>query len=259
MHIIKELSVFNNIKFYEKEHTYYIGEEKLTSATSLIGKFKQPFDVEYWADRKAKERGITVEEIKAEWDFKKDFACEKGSALHAFVESYLFNKIFDFPEERVKSILKKDEFVEDCRMKVEKLKELFDKFYKDSYGKLIPVRAELVVGDSELGIGGMVDQLFFNEKSGKLEIWDWKTNKEIKKKNKWQRFKEPLSHLDICELNTYSLQLSLYKYIITKNTNLELGDCYIVWLNEKNDDYHIFKCYNFEKEIKEIIEFTKNN
>ena len=46
----------------------------------------------------AKERGITVDEIKAEWDLKKDFACEKGSALHAFVESYLFNKIFDFPQ-----------------------------------------------------------------------------------------------------------------------------------------------------------------
>jgi ATP-dependent exoDNAse (exonuclease V) beta subunit len=68
----------------------------------------------------------------------------------------------------------------------------------------------------------MVDQLFFNEKSGKLEIWDWKTNKKIDKKNRWQQFKEPISHLDVCELNTYSLQLSLYKYIITRNTNIEL-------------------------------------
>ena len=41
--------------------------------------------------------------------------------------------------------------------------------------------------------------------------------------------------------------------------DLELGDCYIVWFNEENDDYHIFKCYNFEKEIKEIIEFVKNS
>ena len=48
-------------------------------------------------------------------------------------------------------------------------------------GKLIPVRAEVVVGDEDWGVTGMIDQLFYNEKSQKLEIWDWKTNKDIKK------------------------------------------------------------------------------
>ena len=110
-----------------------------------------------------------------------------------------------------------------------------------------------MVGDSELGLCGMVDQLFWNEKSGELEIWDWKTNKEIKEKNKWQQFKSPLSHLDVCELNTYSLQLSLYKHIIEKNTNLKLCSSYIVWLNENNDTYKVFKCNDFEKEVKSIL------
>ena len=68
-------------------------------------------------------------------------------------------------------------------------------FYKQSYGKLIPIRAELVVGDVELGICGMVDQLFFNEKSGKLEIWDWKTNKKIDKKNRWQTVQRNPYHI----------------------------------------------------------------
>ena len=111
----------------------------------------------------------------------------------------------------------------------------------------------MVVGDKELGICGMVDQLFFNEKSGKLEIWDWKTNKAIKKDNKWQQFKKPLNHLDVCELNTYSLQLSFYKLIVERNTELELGDSYIVWFNEKNDTYKIMKCYDFRDEILKIM------
>ena len=68
----------------------------------------------------------------------------------------------------------------ECRAAVKTIIELFKKFYNDSYGKLIPVRAEVVVGDEELGLGGMIDQLFWNEKSGKLEIWDWKTNTQIK-------------------------------------------------------------------------------
>ena len=130
---------------------------------------------------------------------------------------------------------------------------MFGDFYEKSFGKLIPVRAEIVVGDKEWGVTGMIDQLFFNEKSGKLEIWDWKTNKAIKKENKWQQFKEPLSHLDVCELNTYSLQLSFYKLIVERNTELELGDCYIVWFNEKNETYKIIKCYDFSDEILKIM------
>ena len=110
--------------------------------------------------------------------------------------------------------------------------------------------------DEALGVCGMVDQLFWNEKSGKLEIWDWKTNKQIKKNNKWQQFKEPLDHLDVCELNTYSLQLSAYKYIIEKNTTLELGDSYIVWINENNKKYEVFKCHDFKDEIKKNIRVT---
>ena len=55
-------------------------------------------------------------------------------------------------------------------------------------------------------------------------------------------------------MNTYSLQLSLYKYIIEKNTNLKLGDSYIVWFNEKNETYKPIKCYDFQKEIVKMLE-----
>tara|TARA_R110000782_G_scaffold252970_1_gene340931 strand:- start:695 stop:1135 length:441 start_codon:yes stop_codon:yes gene_type:complete len=140
-----------------------------------------------------------------------------------------------------------------CKKAVITLQKMFQKFYDKSFGKLIPVRAEVVVGDAEWGVTGMIDQLFYNEKSKKLEIWDWKTNKAIKDKNKWQQFKEPLSHLDVCELNTYSLQLSFYKLIVERNTTLELGDSYIVWFNENNDTYKIIKCYDFKGEILKIM------
>ena len=44
---------------------------------------------------------------------------------------------------------------------------------------LVPVKMELVVGDEDYGLGGMVDCLFYNKKSGMLEVWDYKTNKAI--------------------------------------------------------------------------------
>ena len=256
MNISVELSIFNNIKYYDEPHTYYIGDKKMTSATQLISKFKQKFDSNYWSEKKAEERGITQEEILKEWKDKSEYSCEKGNLFHEYAENYLNNKIFPYPEERVKRILGNNDVKEDY----DKLLILFNKFYEESYSKLIPIKSEVIVGDEELEICGMVDQLFWNSKSEELQIWDWKTNKAIKRNNKWQQFKEPLSHLDVCEFNTYSLQLSLYRYIIEKNTNLKLGDSYIVWFNEKNTNYEPIKCRDYRNEVIEMLkEHNKND
>jgi hypothetical protein len=69
---------------------------------------------------------------------------------------------------------------------------------------------------------------------------------------------QPISHLDECELNTYSLQLSLYKHIIEKNTNLEIGNCYLIWIHENNDNYKVIKCNDLYAEIKLMIEHYEN-
>ena len=44
MEIIKELSVFNNIKYYDEPHTYYIDGEKTISCTGFIHKFEEDFE-----------------------------------------------------------------------------------------------------------------------------------------------------------------------------------------------------------------------
>ena len=254
MKVTKELAKFNHIKFHDEEHKYYMDGKRTDSVTSVIGKYKHPFDKDFWSKKKADERGITKEEILTEWKYKADFACERGSAFHEFAENYLANKVFPFPEYKITNVLGGEDNMLECKEGVYKLIDMFKKFYDDSHGKLVPVRAEVVVGDTEWGITGMIDQIFFNEKSGKLEIWDWKTNKAIKKDNKWQKFKKPLSHLDVCELNTYSLQLSFYRLIVERNTELELGDSYIVWFNENNESYKVMKCFDFRDEILKIME-----
>ena len=254
MKITKELAKFNHIKFHDEEHKYYMDGKRTDSVTSVIGKYKHPFDKDFWSKKKADERGITKEEILTEWKYKADFSCERGSAFHEFAENYLANKVFPFPEYKITNALGGEDNMLECKEGVYKLIDMFKKFYDDSHGKLVPVRAEVVVGDGEWGITGMIDQLFFNEKSGKLEIWDWKTNKAIKKDNKWQQFKKPLSHLDVCELNTYSLQLSFYRLIVERNTELDLGDSYIVWFNENNESYKVMKCFDFRDEILKIME-----
>jgi len=183
---------------------------------------------------------------------KRDVSTVKGSALHNYAVNWWNNKEFPYdPSIAIK------EFGHDIiRESYEKCEKIFRNFYEDSRINLIPVKMELVVGDEDYGIGGMVDCLFYNKKSKKLEIWDYKTNKEISTKNDYGKtFNEPISHLDVCEINTYSLQLSLYKNIIQKNNNLEIGECYLIWINEKNSNYKVFKCKDMEAEIKMMLEY----
>ena len=62
-----------------------------------------------------------------------------------------------------------------------------------------------------------------------------------------------LSHLPDCELAIYSLQLSTYRYLIEKNTNIKLGDSYIVWFNEENPSYELIKCGDLRDDIVEVL------
>jgi CRISPR/Cas system-associated protein endoribonuclease Cas2 len=57
-----------------------------------------------------------------------------------------------------------------------------------------------------------------------------------------------LNHLEECEYNTYSLQLSIYKKIIEKNTSLKIGKSYLCWINEENDSYEIIETKYFDTE-----------
>jgi ATP-dependent exoDNAse (exonuclease V) beta subunit len=138
--------------------------------------------------------------------------------------------------------------------KYDKCELLFKKFWADASENLIPVKMELVVADDEYEIAGMVDCLFWNKKSQMLEIWDYKTNKEIKTSNNYgNKMLHPITHLDECELTTYSLQLGLYKHIIMKNTNLQIGNSYLIWIHESNDNYKIIKCKDYEAELALMI------
>ena len=103
----------------------------------------------------------------------------------------------------------------------------------------------------------MVDQLYYSNTLKGLVIFDWKTNKKMNYRSKYQNMMlDPISHLEECEFSTYSLQLSLYRYIIEYETNLEIKDCFIVWFNEKNDSYTLIRCADYRKEIIDMLNYN---
>lgn len=246
-----ELAKFNDIKYFDAPHKYFVDNEEYVSATTFIGKFKPKFETQIMAEQYASKRGLDVNEVIAQWDLKRNISTVKGTMVHNMAENWWNNKSFPYDPEIPIKAFGYDIISESFK----KCEEIFHRFYLDAKQNLIPVKMELVVCDHDYKVAGMVDCLFFNKKSNMLEIWDYKTNKEIKLKNDFgQKFYNPISHLDVCEINTYSLQLSLYKHIIEKNTNLKLGNNYLIWINENNDNYKIFTCKDLNAEIKLMLE-----
>ena len=65
---------------------------------------------------------------------------------------------------------------------------------------------------------------------GTFLIIDWKRSKNLQSKfsNDFQRMKSPLSHLDDCAGNHYSLQLNVYKYLLEKYYSVSVSRMLIV-------------------------------
>lgn len=232
--------------FNDSDHTYSLNGKNMTSVTTFIGKFKEPFDKDFWSYKKAEEAGVTQQEILNKWESIALYATNKGSKLHNFAENYINNKIID-------NVIYEPLDIEAYN----KIETHFLDFYADTKDTLVPITSELVVGSTELGLCGMVDQLYYSNKLDALVIFDWKTNKRLNHRSRFQnKMTGPCAHLDECEMSTYSLQLSTYRYIIEHETDLKIHSCYIVWFNEKNDSYVLVPCHDYRNLVKNMLDYN---
>lgn len=246
---LKLFESFNKIKFEDSTHSYYIDNNKLTSVTTLIHNYSSHFDENYWSEIKAVEYGVLKCQVQYAWDFLNNLSTYKGSALHNFIENYYLNKLYEYPSENIVNHFGYDPVIKEYEI----IKQQFIKFYNNSFGRLIPIKPEFIVYDEEYMVSGMVDMLFYNKKKNKLQIWDWKTNKALKTSNRFQKMSGIFSDLDDCEYNVYSLQLNTYKYIIQKNTGIEIDDLFIVWFFEGNDSYKIIQIPDMQDRVKQML------
>ena len=78
------------ITFDEKTHTYKCSKtgRELISATTLIGKYKKPFDKMENATRVANREGLDVEFVLEMWEKEKNRACDYGTNIHKVMEDY---------------------------------------------------------------------------------------------------------------------------------------------------------------------------
>lgn len=241
--------IFDDIQFEEEAHKYKFKSRPdltPTSVTTVLNYYQKPFDEDYWAKRKADDYGITKEEVLAKWEKDRNTACDKGTICHLYMESKLSGIPFNW-----------DEKYDYVKTEFNRTKIMMHKYLKASSKKLIPVKSELIVGDTEYNITGMIDQVY-KDKDGKYYLFDWKTNKKIDKTSNY-KLEGYLSNIDSSKLSIYSLQLHLYKHLIEKNTDVKIEDCFIVWFGPNENNYNIYKVKDYEYLIPGLIkDFIKN-
>lgn len=240
--LFEKLNQFNKYTFFEDSHTYLYNNEKVgKSVTQVVSDYVPKFDGGYWLPKKAKSLHISEEELKKQWERKAEISTRTGTLLHRYIELLLQGKI---------QIPTTDD--KDVTERLNGLIPLANAFIGGIKQEMIPIKSEFIVG-IENKIAGQIDQIFYNPKDGKLYIYDWKTNKDISFWNQYEKLLPPFNFLDSCEINKYSLQLSLYKYILSIY-NIPIEGLFIVWFNENNKRAVMYPCKDLTKYCDKIIE-----
>jgi len=243
-----------SLTFLEKGHKYESSDDiHWTGVTSFIHKFKSEFDKKNVANKcsarkKSKWYGLDPQVIMNIWEGETKRAIDLGNWYHDQRE----RDILDFDTiEREGVILPIIKPIIEDGIKHAPKQKLSDGVYPEHFVYL-----------KSAGLCGQADLVEIV--NGKINITDYKTNKEIKEKSfvNWEgissKMYRPVSHLDDCNLNHYNLQLSIYAYIIKKhNPKLKIGVLkiqHVKFESLDNDEYGypITKYVNGDPVIKEI-------
>ena len=257
--------------FNENAHVYWNENDnaKYISVTTLIERYTQPFDRDFWSAYKALEQLLptqawTLERksllathkfdkelletynikeldfnkaqqgILDEWDKTNRESCERGTKIHAKIEQSMYDMGANVS---LKKFGVGGKFVCDKGRTTLDLENGVYPEYLISY----------MSDDKLLRLAGQIDLLVISGKY--FYIMDWKTNKEIKIKSGFNtqtkssaKMLYPLNNLDDCNYQHYSLQLSTYAWMIQQiRPDLELKDLIMVHFdhNNKQTVYHL--------------------
>lgn len=244
---------FKDFKFYEDGHYYTYKDKPVgVSVTRFIAEYENEFNQQEVAEKVALKENRQVEEILAEWKYKADFACAKGTTCHEYAQSLWSGNKWTF-----------DQFDNslDYLKAFTTIQKQANNFIVDYQDHLEHLQDELVVGSVEYDIASAVDHLFYNKLTGGLVLVDYKTNSTLKGYNDSEynrkytkKMKVPLHKIEDDALHHYYIQLSIYKFLIEKYTGLKVDEMFIVYMSENIENYEIIEIPYLKEEVEKILE-----
>jgi ATP-dependent exoDNAse (exonuclease V) beta subunit len=255
------------LKFVDKGHSYFVDTEKYTSVTEFSKKFFLPFDTKVLSARSALFRRIKARDaimlqhgivtprayygldgkiayVNANWKkFLKDYKLtlttqqkaecnvtaktiqkewkatgDDGTLVHSIIEKHILGTLA-YDEELLapKKALNGIAF----------FNKLFGSFDRAT------AEPEVRIYDDVHKLAGTVDLVITDKTTGELTLVDWKTNSTISDKDYGKENPNPITgHLPDANLTHYTLQLSLYAYILETFYERKVKSLKIVHLTE---------------------------
>lgn len=247
--MLKKISIFNteDFTFDAPTHIYKYKGTKFPSVTGVISAFTPPFDSEYWLYRKAEERKVDPSVIQAEWDFKRDYACDLGTEIHEWIEDYYNETWRALPSNPDR---------------INRIKKFLD-LYSSRLHTLIPLVQELRIWAERWNLAGTIDALFlrydYKKQKTYLLVGDWKTNKEFTDDNSEKVLKRqnkllpPLEHLYDNKLNGYSIQISIYRLMLAEH-GIETDGGFLVHLGPDDQPGKIYKAKDLREPLEKYLD-----
>ncbi|MBU2492945.1 MAG: PD-(D/E)XK nuclease family protein [Bacteroidetes bacterium] len=218
----------DSIKLIESTHKYILKQEpnfEFTSCTSFAKYFFETFDTIGIANRLTETHPnyihLSPQELVSDWDK----TAKEGTFIHNEVENFIKENINPTHPKSIlaaewikKNIIEKDKF------------DIF---------------SEVIVYSKELALAGTIDLLIYDRENNTYKILDWKTNKRIDTQsfnNKLGNHEASANLMD-CNFSHYSIQLSLYRYILENYYGLTVTGTAISHLMDSGiqfykTDYH---------------------
>lgn len=271
-----------NVAFENSSHTYWNvnDNEKYVSVTTLIHRYTQEFDKDFWSSYKALEKLLpkdswnvekksllnskkfnrelldtynipendfnkVQQEILDSWEEENRKSCERGTKIHEEIEHSFYNNPHNISLQKFglggKFECKKDYSELDLEYGV--------------YPEYLIYRES---DDGILRIAGQVDLIV---KSGNdIVIVDHKTNKKIDQKSGFDsisksnfKMKYPLNNLMDCNFYHYTLQLSTYAWMLQKiNPNFVIKDL-ILNHYDHNGNNTLYHCEYLKKDVERML------
>lgn len=223
-----------NIKMNESTHRYYLinkPEFEFVSCTTFIEYFFHKFDSVGVANNLTMTHpnyiGMSPQELIKNWDK----AAKEGTEIHKEIDNFI--KFGTMPQNSKSKI------------GINWLNTIDRNKYE--------IFSETIIFSEEIKIAGTVDLILFNKENNTLDIYDWKTTKSIDKNSygsKMGRVPATSTLMD-CNFIHYSLQLSLYRYILENYYSLKVNNLTLLHLNNNMTPYDC----NYMKNV--IIEMLK--
>lgn len=271
-----------NVAFENSSHTYWNvnDNERYVSVTTLIHRYTQEFDKDFWSSYKALEKLLpkdswnvekksllnskkfnrelldtynisendfnkVQQEILDSWEEENRKSCERGTKIHEEIEHSFYNNPHNISLQKFglggKFECKKDYSELDLEYGV--------------YPEYLIYRES---DDGILRIAGQVDLII---KSGNnIVIVDHKTNKKIDQKSGFDsisksnfKMKYPLNNLMDCNFYHYTLQLSTYAWMLQKiNPNFVIKDL-ILNHYDHNGNNTLYHCEYLKKDVERML------